>query len=194
MLFLYHILEMENILMYDLSKGKLEPNYLFEENPSYWQSSAVAIAVQDQTLVIAYEDDDYDAENKRVMVWNHKTVQNVSNLNYLGKIREFTAESNNQVELNDIAIGRHKMAVHLQIYDKFTSRLKHRITQIWTLDTNNPSTENIRYLTTIEHGLSLLSKYAERLLMNSKLLCLQAININRDRIWYWENEVLKIGF
>ena len=158
-----------NILMYDLSQGKLEPNYLLEEYSSYLDYFSDAV-VQDQTLVIAYYDFDYN--NMRIMVWNHKTVQKVSDLNYLGKIREFTDESNNEVEHDNIAIGRHKLAVHLVIREKFTFRLKNRITQIWTLDTDNPSTENIRYCSIIEHDSSLRSWIG--LFMNSKLLCLQA--------------------
>jgi len=158
----------ENILMYDLSQG----NYLLEENSSYLDEFYDAV-VQDQTLVIAYYDYDYDADNTRIMVWNHKTVQKVSDLNYLGKIREFTDENDHSGALS-IAIGRNKLAVHLVIHDKFTERIKHRITQIWTLDTDNPSIENIRYWTTIEHD----SRNGGVLLMNSKLLCLSGSFLN----------------
>ena len=74
--------------------------------------------------------------------------------------------------MEDIAIGRHKLAVHLEIYDDYT--LKHRITEIWKLNTDNPSTENIHYWTTIEHNLEGRGK----LLMNSKLLSLQVKKIS----------------
>jgi len=148
-----------NIFMYDLSQGKRRL-----DNSSLPVSAAV---VQDQTLVIIHH-------NYRIMVWNHKTVHNVTELNFHGKAIEYTGadQIHCQINVEDVAIGRHKLAVNLLIRDIFTNRLQHRITQIWKLDTDNPSTENIRYWRTIEHDLGFMDE--GKLFMNSKLLCLQA--------------------
>ena len=156
------------ILMYDLRQGKFDQSYLLDENLSHRR--VYAARVQDQTLVISK----YDTHPTcgQLMVWNLKTVQNVSELNFRGKAFEFTGDRNCRIDLVDIAIGRHKLAVHLAIRDKFTYRTQHRITQIWKLDTDNPSTENIRYWRTIEHDLGFMDE--GKLFMNSKLLCLQA--------------------
>jgi len=148
------------ILMYDLRQGKFEQSYLLGENTSHWP--VYAARVQDQTLIIK----DYDS----IMVWNLKTDQNVSELNFRGKAFEFTGDRNCRIGLVDFAIGRHKLALHLAIRSEH--RVQLRITQIWKLDTDNPSTENIHYWTTIEHDYGFIVE--GKLFMNSKLLCLQA--------------------
>jgi len=158
----------DGILMYDIRQGKFEQSYLLDENLSH--RYVYAARIQDQTLVTTGYDNDLN--DGRIMVWNLKTVQNVSELNFRGKAFEFTGDRNCRIDLVDIAIGRHKLAVHLAIRDKFTYRTQHRITQIWKLDTDNPSTENIRYWRTIEHDLGFMDE--GKLFMNSKLLCLQA--------------------
>jgi len=162
------------ILMYDLRQGKLEQSYLLDENPSHRR--VLAARVQDQTLVI--KDYDNDSKDGRIMVWNLKTFQNVSELNFRGKAFEFTGDRYCRIDLVNIAIGRHKLAVHLEIRGKFGFELQHRITQIWMLDTDNPSTENIHYLTTIEHDLRFMEGGEGKLLMNSKLLSLQVNKIS----------------
>jgi len=166
----------DGILMYDIRQGKFEQSYLLDENLSH--RYVYAARIQDQTLVTTGYDNDLN--DGRIMVWNLKTVQNVSELNFRGKALEFTGDRNDRINLEDIAIGRHKLAVHLEIYDDYT--LKHRITQIWKLNTNNPSTENIHYWTTIEHDLDFgFSFMVEgKLLMNSKLLCLKASEIDES--------------
>jgi len=167
------------ILMYDLRQGKLEQSYLLDENPSHRR--VLAARVQDQTLVI--KDYDNDSKDGRIMVWNLKTFQNVSELNFRGKAFEFTGDRYCRIDLVNIAIGRHKLAVHLEIRGKFGFELQHRITQIWMLDTDNPSTENIHYLTTIEHDLGFMNEAEGKLSMNSKLLCLQANKIFEREIF-----------
>jgi len=162
----------DGILMYDIRQGKFEQSYLLDENLRYVN----AARIQDQTLVI--EEYDNDPNDGRLMVWNLKTVQNVSELNFRGKAFEFTGDRNCRIDLVDIAIVRHKLAVHLLTRDKVTNRLQHRITQIWKLDTDNPSTENIHYWTTIEHNLGFMEE--GKLFMNSKLLCLQAKKIGES--------------
>jgi len=156
----------DGILMYDLRQGKFEESYLFGENSSHRR--VYAARIQDQTLVITGYDN--DPNDGRIMVWNLKTVQNVSELNFRGKAFEFTGDRNCRIDLEDIAIGRHKLAVHFEIHGEY--RVQPRITQIWKLDTDNPSTENIHYWTTIEHDYGCMIQ--GKLFMNSKLLCLQA--------------------
>jgi len=169
----------DGILMYDIRQGKFEQSYLLDENLRYVN----AARIQDQTLVI--EEYDNDPNDGRLMVWNLKTVQNVSELNFRGKAFEFTGDRNCRIDLVDIAIVRHKLAVHLLTRDKVTNRLQHRITQIWKLDTDNPSTENIHYWTTIEHDLDFGFMYQVegKLLMNSKLLSLQVSKFAKNECY-----------
>jgi len=165
------------ILMHDLRQGKFEPSYLFDENQSHRR--VYAARIQDQTLVTTGYDNDLN--DGRIMVWNLKTVQNVSELNFRGKAIEFTGDRNDRINLEDIAIGRHKLAVHLEIRSEY--KVQPRITQIWKLDTDNPSSENIHYWTTIEHDHDLGFMDEGKLLINSKLLCLQAKKIGESEIF-----------
>jgi len=167
----------DGILMYDLRQGKFEQSYLFDENQSHRR--VYAARIQDQTLVTTGYDNDLN--DGRIMVWNLKTVQNVSELNFRGKAFEFTGDRNDRINLEDIAIGRHKLAVHLEISSEY--KVQPRITQIWKLDTDNPSSENIHYWTTIEHDHDLGFMDEGKLLMNSKLLCLQAKKIGESEIF-----------
>merc|ERR1719259_745972 len=77
------------------------------------------------------------------------------------------------IYVSKIALAADKLAVMLWIEMESSNSCQ---TQIWKLDTADPSTANIRYWKTIEHDLDMLDGMNSivdfTMVMNSKLLCL----------------------
>ena len=134
-----------------------------------------AMCAHDKTLVIVCGTPYYDS----ITVWNLETLQYVTELNILDqeKIIGIKDVSRNDVEVrfHGVALDKGKLAVNI----KFRQIKDGRYcivcqTLLWKLDTEDPSTESIRYWKTIvlDHIYSESEKYLLRMFMNSKLLVL----------------------
>ena len=108
----------------------------------------------------------------RIIVWNHETLHHVSDVNVLEKLNEFTfyESTGNDFDVVHFAMANGKLAVNIEVIYENSPRLKQGLTQIWKLDTEDPSTENIHYLTTINHGWRGDERFIFDMFMNSKLL------------------------
>ena len=108
----------------------------------------------------------------RIIVWNHVTLHHVSDVNVLEKLNEFTfyESTGNDFDVVHFAMAKGKLAVNIEVIYENSPRLKQGLTQIWKLDTEDHSTENIHYLTTINHGWRGDERFIFDMFMNSKLL------------------------
>ena len=108
-----------------------------------------------------------DFNSNKIVVWNHETSELITELNINEeKVLEITGDEFNwnDISINFIEMAGGKLAVNLVM-----SRYRF-LTQIWKLDTEITSLENLSYLTTIDHNLErgcVIGMY-----MNSNLLCL----------------------
>ena len=112
---------------------------------------------------------------EKIMVWNHETYDLTSELNFHEKAIEFIggrgqSDVDTHIEVRDVAIGRHTLAVNFQSRSVYGVQC---FTQIWKLDTEHPDAENLRYCSTVGHGFS-EKIVCNKLFINSKILCFQA--------------------
>merc|ERR1712098_348126 len=56
------------------------------------------------------------------------------------------------------------------------------LTQIWTLDTENPSAANLSHLTTLEHDFTYREDYVYSMMMNDKILCLEIYTYDGEKL------------
>jgi len=153
--------------------------------------NTLAISEAHEHLIDIYGEDGfegYDSESdysslvtgeianlKKLHLWNLETLKYVSVLNITERVmteldQGFKDEDENgiKIEIKDILLSKDKLGVHLRIS---SSQKFQDYTQIWKIDTSNPSSENISYWTTIKHDQTTDKK----LLMNSKFLCTVAV-------------------
>ena len=90
-----------------------------------------------------------------ICILNHETSQFVHRLNEnsFKMAMGLTQEEFHTYEISvfKIALTEDKLAVYLEIVVEMSVSYQ---TQIWKLDTANPSNENIHYWTTIEHNIT----------------------------------------
>jgi len=148
------------------------------------EEEVIFAPVHDQTVVtvireIFDEKDSYKKEDDQVeyfsyfsqhkiLVWNHETLQCVSELNFHDIVQGFTGEQFDkmEVEIDQIAISRGKLAVNITAWTEYFEVGRY-LTIIWILNTEDPSIESIEHMTTIEH----IVPNAFGLFMNTNLLC-----------------------
>jgi len=123
-------------------------------------------------------------KERRIIVWNHESLHYVSGVNVLEKLNEFTSHESDgeDFEVHHFAMATGKLVVNIEVTYENSLRLKRAHTQIWKLDTVDPSIENIHYLTTIDHGWREDEGFILDVLMNSKFLAIAIENTDEDGI------------
>merc|ERR1712098_255530 len=133
------------------------------------------MGASDQTLVFTLQEkfeisDDDQFFARRIIVWNHETSRYVSELNYKEKVAKPSYINEVEVRVEHICLAGGKLAVNLSVKTEQSVTYKYQ-TQIWMLDTADPSAENIQHLTTIDNELLDEEGNIFGMLMNSKLIC-----------------------
>jgi len=162
--------------VFDLMQETMEPIEPWKE---LWRDTVIkAMHSHDKTLALIACDYKEDAEAVyEVYILNHETLQFVQllNENSFKVAMGLTQEEfhTHDIYVSKIALAEDKLAVMLWIEMESSNSCQ---TQIWKLDTADPSTANIRYWKTIEHDLDMLDGMNSimdfTMVMNSKLLCL----------------------
>jgi len=165
------------IRLVDLDQETIEP---IDPWKKLWKAIQ-AMHLHDKTIALIEVDYDEDPDALEVCILNHETLQFVQYLSghtldmFIGLTQEeFDAA---ELELHGIALAEDKLAQNFVID---VGRSVSYQTQIWKLDTANPSNENIHYWTTIEHNITDDNIYILKTVMNSELLCL-AIKFNTQK-------------
>jgi len=134
------------------------------------------------------DDDDYEeklfiSNTRKIHLWNLNTFEHVSELNISDQAIHDVFEDYSEDELrfeigiDSIVMSDANLAVNLTIEPQNRNIYQ---TQIWNLDTSNPSNENISYWTTIKPG-RIESEFSEkRVYMNSKFLCKTVTNYTSE--------------
>ena len=109
---------------------------------------------------------------RRIIVWNHETLHYVCGVKVLEKLNEFTSHNSDgeDFEVQHFAMAGGKLVVNIAVTYEDLPRLKRDYTQIWKLDTENPSLDNLHYLTTIDHDWREDEGYVIDMFLNSKIL------------------------
>jgi len=172
------------VKVFDLKQKTMEPT---EPWKGLWRCTKIeAMHSHDKTLALI-EGDHYTL--KKICILNHETSQFVHCLNENSFKRAMGLTQKDVyvgVRVLKIAMAEDKLAVLLVIEHGGSVSCQ---TQIWKLDTADPSTTNIRYWKTIEHDLNIdTSTYMfkcnmnSKLLMNSKLFCFANINLEQKKL------------
>jgi len=109
---------------------------------------------------------------RRIIIWNHETLHYVCGVKVLEKLNEFTSHNSDgeDFEVQHFAMAGGKLVVNIAVTYEDLPRLKRDYTQIWKLDTENPSLDNLHYLTTIDHDWREDEGYVIDMFLNSKIL------------------------
>ena len=167
--------------------------------------SSMRYSIQDSTLVMVenffeYDDDEFSGDVHlddrlyswaeltknhfvRVHLWNLNTLQYVTELNFhdIKKFVGFCSEEYAEAHVFHVhaRLASNKLSLILKIEEE--ENLFRCQTQLWKLDTADPSSENISYLTTFDHEYEFTDDVGRQdvtptgkidgINMNSKLLC-----------------------